>query len=72
MDSDLVEPIRIVRRELKLPVGILNPAPNNHPSQELRKTATFVKPIRLSVLKASQFPIELTDRDGTLHKPETL
>jgi hypothetical protein len=24
-DSDLVEPVRIVRRELNLPVGILNP-----------------------------------------------
>lgn len=26
-DSDLLEPIRIVRRELGIPVGVINPAP---------------------------------------------
>ena len=30
-DSDLVEPVKIVRQELKLPVGVLNPIPA-HPS----------------------------------------
>ena len=44
-DLDLVEPVRIVRSELKLPVGVLNPIPAR-PSVELRKYATFVKPIR--------------------------
>src|SRR5690606_13701337 len=52
-DSDLAEPIKIVRNELNLTVGILNPSPDNHPSQELRKYATFVKPIRKGVLAAS-------------------
>jgi hypothetical protein len=67
-DSDLVEPVKIVRHELKLPVGVLNPIPAK-PSHELRKYATFVKPIRHGVLAASQFPPTLTDTIGTFHKP---
>jgi uncharacterized LabA/DUF88 family protein len=67
-DSDLVEPVRIVRNELKNPVGVLNPIPNM-PSQELRKCATFFKPIRQGVLAASQFPSTLTDANGTFYKP---
>ena len=35
-DSDLVEPIKIVRQELNLPVIVLNPIPA-HPSHELQK-----------------------------------
>ena len=67
-DSDLVEPIKIVQNDLKLTAGVLNPRPVT-PSQELRKFATFVKPIRKGVLAASQFPNTLIDRTGTFHKP---
>ena len=67
-DSDLVEPVKIVRDELKLPVGVLNPRPAS-PSHELRLHATFVKPIRKGVLAASQFPTTLTDATGIFHKP---
>jgi uncharacterized LabA/DUF88 family protein len=67
-DSDLVEPIKIVRNELKYPVGVLNPIPEK-PSHELHKYATFVKPIRHGVLSASQFPITLKDNIGTFFKP---
>jgi uncharacterized LabA/DUF88 family protein len=67
-DSDLVEPIKIVRRELQLPVGVLNPIPA-HPSHELQRYATFVKPIRKGVLSASQFPPRLSDAAGEFYKP---
>jgi uncharacterized LabA/DUF88 family protein len=67
-DSDLVEPVKIVRNELKFPVGVLNPIPTM-PSHELRKYATFVKPIRQGVLAASQFPSTLKDVNGTFYKP---
>ncbi len=67
-DSDLVEPVKIVSQELKLPVGVLNPIPK-HPSHELRKYATFVKPIRKGVLAASQFPPKLRDSTGKFYKP---
>ena len=67
-DFDLVEPVKIVRNELKIPVGVLNPIPKM-PSHELRKYATFVKPIRQGVLAASQFPATLQDANGTFYKP---
>jgi hypothetical protein len=67
-DSDLLEPIRIVRRELKLPVGLLSPG--KRLSQALLPPEVdFVKPIRRGVLMASQFPDELTDANGTFRKP---
>jgi len=63
-DSDLVEPVRIVRVEMGLPVGILNP--HEHHSKVLRPLATFVKRIRQSDLIASQFPDEIVGADGRI------
>lgn len=67
-DSDLLEPIRIVRLELGLPVGILNPH-KNPTSRVLAQHASFVRQIRQGVLAASQLPDVLTDAHGTFHKP---
>jgi uncharacterized LabA/DUF88 family protein len=69
-DSDLAEPIKIVRSELNFPVGVLNPIPSK-PSYELQKYATFVKPIRQGVLSASQFSPSLRDAVGMFHKPSS-
>jgi hypothetical protein len=66
-DSDLAEPVRIVRQELNLPVGILNP--HQQHSAELKRIATFVKRIRQSDLIASQFSAVLNDAKGAIHKP---
>lgn len=66
-DSDLVEPVRIVRRELGLLVGILNP--HQHHSVGLRAEATFMKRIRQSDVAACQFPSSMTDAKGQFHKP---
>ena len=52
-DSDLLEPIRIVRQELNLPVGILNPHAQT-PSKVLVRYASFMRQIRKGVLAASQ------------------
>lgn len=68
-DSDLLEPMRIVKQELNLPVGLVNPHKN--PSFALRHHATFIKQLRKGVLQASQFPTSLTDQNGTFHKPAT-
>jgi len=68
-DSDLLEPVKIVRHELNLPVGILNP--QRRPSWVLKQHATFIKPIRRGVLKASQFPKTLQDANGRFRKPAT-
>ncbi len=66
-DSDLLEPIRIVRAELGKVVGLLNP--QQKPSRVLVREATFIKQIRPGVLAASQFAPTLTDAGGTFHKP---
>jgi uncharacterized LabA/DUF88 family protein len=68
-DSDLAEAVRIVRQELGLVVGVLNPHPN--PSVTLKRLAIFFKPIRKGVLAASQLPPTLKDCHGEIHKPAT-
>ncbi|MDQ3713074.1 MAG: NYN domain-containing protein [Acidobacteriota bacterium] len=68
-DSDLLEPMRIVKQELNLLVGLANPHKN--PSFVLRQHANFIKQIRGGVLHASQFPTTLTGANGTFHKPPT-
>jgi len=66
-DSDLLEPIKIVRQDLNKKVGILNPHPN--PSRALLPHIDFIKQIRPGVLRAAQFPVTLTDAHGTFTKP---
>lgn len=71
-DSDLVEPVRIVRDELKKAVIILGPHRNpNRYSRELVAVASSFKPIREGVLRSSQFPGTLTDAVGTISKPSS-
>ena len=66
-DSDLALPMRLVRRQLELPVGLLKPG--DRYANELVRAATFWKPIREGVLAASQLPEQLTDEHGTITKP---
>jgi hypothetical protein len=68
-DSDLLEPMRIVRYELGLRIGLLNP--HRRVAAALAPHATFLKQIRKGVLADSQFPPELTDDNGTFRKPES-
>ena len=68
-DSDLAEPVRIVRQELALPVGLLNPHQTH--SAVLKPLATFIKRIRQADLLASQFPALMTDAKGTFKKPSS-
>ncbi len=68
-DSDLREPLRVVREELGLTTGILNPHPAYKRSRSME--ATFFKQIRASALRQCQFPLKLTDIQGfTIHKPK--
>jgi hypothetical protein len=66
-DSDLLEPIRIARREFGLQVGI--GCPHKRASQMLLAAADFIRPIRGGALRASQFPPTLSDEHGTFSKP---
>jgi NYN domain len=53
-DTDLVEPIRIVTKELGLPVGLLSPVPT--PAAGLVAVASFIRHIRVQHMVGSQFP----------------
>ena len=68
-DSDLLEPIKIVRQELKKTVGVLNPHP--HPSRAILPHIDFMKQIRQGALRAAQFPMTMMDGHGTFTKPST-
>jgi uncharacterized LabA/DUF88 family protein len=78
-DSDLVTPIRMVRDELKKPVGILNPqrlsGPNCRPPRKnagLQHAASFYQNgVTWAQLQAAQFPANMTDAIGAFHKPPT-
>ena len=66
-DSDLLEPIKIVREEFGLKAGILNP--HNRPSRALLPHIDFIKAIRAGVLGASQFTATISGPHGKFHKP---
>jgi len=68
-DSDLAEAIRIVKNELGIKVGILNP--HKYSSTTLRSVASFQKRIRSGVVRISQFSDTLTDTNGTFQKPSS-
>lgn len=68
-DSDLLEPIKIVRNALGKKVGVLNPQKN--PSRAILPHIDFIKQIRTGALQASQFPNQLTDKHGIFSKPAT-
>ena len=74
-DSDLAEPIRIVRRHFGFKVVVLHPvkprAQNSKPtvSIELKKAPSKSLIIEDSHLKNSQFPPLLHDEHGTISKP---
>jgi uncharacterized LabA/DUF88 family protein len=68
-DSDLAYPLSYIRQRLGKVVGLLNP--HQHPSQVLMRHKDFYKPIRPSVLAASQFPDQMTDSAGVFHCPSS-
>ncbi len=68
-DTDLAEPIRIVRDRFGVKVGVLSPFVKV--SWPLRNVASFYRPIRRNLLKRCQFPTTLTDARGTITEPST-
>ena len=55
-DSDLAEPLRLIREQNGKKIGLISPLLRGHPSRELQKHAHFVKRIREGVLGVSQMP----------------
>ncbi len=70
-DSDLASPMRYVRDELNLKMTVVNPDNNNHTHRDLADSATYVRRLRRSHLRRSQFPSTLSDAQGRFTKPPT-
>jgi NYN domain len=70
-DSDLAEPISVVRRKLHKPVLAVLPRCNRgrRESVELKKVATKTVRVDPTILAASQLPLTINDATGTIHKP---
>ncbi len=69
-DTDLVEPIRIVTQEMKIPVGIVCPNRGRRPpAQSLVQVASFVRHLRVKHLRTSQLPDPIPET--TIRKPPT-
>lgn len=69
-DSDLFEPIRVLKQDLGRPVGIINPHPPGKRSRELLSLQpTLYKQIRRGGLARAQLPPTLVDVRGHIHKP---
>lgn len=66
-DSDLVEPVKIIVKEMNIPVVVVSPYKKN--TIELKNNATFCKCIRKGILRASQFDDIIMDRVGEIVKP---
>jgi len=69
-DSDLAEPIKVVRERLNLPVGVINPSLDKKmTSHKLREVASFYWRIKRYQLARSQFPAVMKDKIGSFSKP---
>jgi len=66
-DSDLLTPIRMVKEDLGLRVGLVPPREKG--SLELKSLATFTKSIRKHQLRTAQFPETFSDKVGEIKKP---
>ena len=68
-DSDLTEPVRVIRHEFKRNVVVFNPGVRF--SSILNRTANRYTKIEESQLQSSQFAQTLQDATGTITKPNT-
>lgn len=70
-DSDLAEPISVVRRKLQKKVLVILPCCNQgrRESVELKRVASKAVRVDPAILAASQMPVALHDAAGMIHKP---
>jgi len=69
-DSDLVMPMRLVQEELGRQGGLLSPLQPKRASNELKQTQPlWHRQITVADIAACQFPDEIPDAHGTVHRP---
>ncbi len=69
-DSDLQEPLAIVKQELKKTIGLVW-LDGQEPSRRMTKAVSFVRQITNARLAAAQFPEQLMGRDGHIVRKPT-
>ena len=70
-DLDFLEPIKIIKKQLKKPVGLVTPSFNKRNAvRELIKYSSFHRKISKNQLKHSQFPKEMKDDKGVFFCPK--
>ena len=70
-DTDLCEPLRMVRDELRKSVGIVW-LDGTRPGRRFRSCSSFVRQTTSARLRSAQFPDIMTDRRGRpLRKPSS-
>ncbi len=72
-DSDFALPINVVRDQLAIPVGVVNPNVDRKRSapNELTSAATFVRRLRETTQRNTQFLPTLRDGRGLINKPSS-
>ena len=72
-DADFAGLMRYLRDIVGVSVVLLNPnvVRRQGVNRELRRASTYIRDIRMADLAQSQFPDQLTDRHGTITKPES-
>ena len=72
-DSDLAHPVRMIRDILGRVVTAVNPNINRRmrAPRELVDATYFLRPLRESTLRKSQFPATLKDFQGPITKPSS-
>ena len=66
-DTDLVEPMKLVRQQFNRPVMVVNPQRSR--SDRMRKAATSYQLLNHALLALCQFPRHLTDASGPFEMP---
>lgn len=68
-DSDLAEPVRIINKELQIPVGIFNPHTDDTAVRRSRVTGQPLRPARPSIelKKAAKFSRDITSEGNQSH-----
>jgi uncharacterized LabA/DUF88 family protein len=66
-DSDLLTPIRMVKADRNLVIGLVPPRQNG--SLELKRLADFKRDIRVHQLAGAQFPQNFNDANGVITRP---
>jgi hypothetical protein len=73
-DSDLAEPVRIINKELLIPVGVFNPQTHHTAVRRARVTGKPLRPAKPSIelKKVAKFNRNITSEGPTSHMARSL